>query len=406
MSCEFTASPAANEIKVFVVTEDLNLKAKTLWLYQAISESLLHTFKNVILIDQEHFKQLNGNPTEKDIVIFADAFFLGEQKELSDGFLSKIKSFKIWISFDDEYYMYWTIYFSRYMDLVITFDTVTEAYLNQLGMNVIICPHPVHLRDYLGESHYKYDVSFIGNISEIKPGRRRFLERISKDYRNCFFPGIDGIYVPADEMYEVFLRTKINISLSKISYFRLGFDPPLMSERRGFKGRPFEIGAAGGFCLTEFSPAIERFLLPNIDIVTFHDVEEALKKIDYYLEFEDERLSILRSLKTKVTNSFASNSSENLMLKTVVKAYESRNINSTFTTGYEKQDIFLESLELTRFLYQVRYGKLRRAVKSYLGFWRAGWYTCTQLHRLLLVSMTSFFVRKIMSIFNLKRRER
>ena len=79
---------------------------------------------------------------------------------------------------------------------------------------------------------------------------------------------------------KIFNRSRINLNLS------------LRSIRSGIPLRVWDILGAGGFCLTNYQPELPLFFVNGRDLVWFNSTEEMLKKIDYYLAHEDERLKI------------------------------------------------------------------------------------------------------------------
>ena len=60
----------------------------------------------------------------------------------------------------------------------------------------------------------------------------------------------------------------------------------------GLNMRHFEITAAGGFMLCHAQPELTDNFVPDKECVVFHDEEELLQKIEYYLEHPDERVAI------------------------------------------------------------------------------------------------------------------
>ena len=104
-------------------------------------------------------------------------------------------------------------------------------------------------------------------------------------------PGLSGKYVALGDMHATFRKSKINLNLTAISVFFNGSHPlPLEALRRGFKGRPFEIGTCGGFCLSEKSPALEHILNVASCIDFFSKKDDCFEKSKNYLVNEKERV--------------------------------------------------------------------------------------------------------------------
>ncbi len=72
----------------------------------------------------------------------------------------------------------------------------------------------------------------------------------------------------------------------------LNYDKPLINKIKGFKGRPMEIAMTKSFCLSEYSPAIERLFKQGLEIEYFYSKEYLLEKVEYYLRYEEVREKI------------------------------------------------------------------------------------------------------------------
>lgn len=92
-----------------------------------------------------------------------------------------------------------------------------------------------------------------------------------KNYGTCGY---------SDMMPCVFNASRINLNIS------------LRSIHSGVPLRVMDIMAAGGFLLSNYQPEIAELFKEDKEVVLFRSLEEAITKIKYYLEHEDERLSI------------------------------------------------------------------------------------------------------------------
>ena len=79
----------------------------------------------------------------------------------------------------------------------------------------------------------------------------------------------DTAYLSIDGMYTVFHNSKINLSFSGITTY-LKSTNILLPRIRGHKARPFEILAAGGFCLCEFAISTDKIFKDGKEIVFFY----------------------------------------------------------------------------------------------------------------------------------------
>jgi len=86
-----------------------------------------------------------------------------------------------------------------------------------------------------------------------------------------------------NEMPKIFRDSKIN----------LNFTIPNIID--GTPLRVLDILACGGFCLTSGRPDLGRHFQDGHDLVVFEGREDLLKKADYYLSHEDERLCIAQN---------------------------------------------------------------------------------------------------------------
>lgn len=204
------------------------------------------------------------------------------------------------MGYDDEYMYPWTFHMMRYLDFIVTFDPVVYEYGRSVGLNSILTPHPlpkVHdERPILRENEYLFDVSFIGTVDPAKPNRYEFIEQIRTAFPRCYFPGYYGERISLDKMHEIFSFSKININLTGITARNISPALPLQNARRGFKGRPFEIGLCGGFCLSEYSPALDVVNPSNTVIPFFSNSKEAVEKINFFISNPHDRNNIASNL--------------------------------------------------------------------------------------------------------------
>ncbi|MCR4842585.1 MAG: glycosyltransferase [Eubacterium sp.] len=82
------------------------------------------------------------------------------------------------------------------------------------------------------------------------------------------------------EMSKVFYLSRINLNLTNPSI------------RTGIPQRIFDVMGCGGFMLTNYQPEIEEQFEIGKEIEVFYDVDDLIKKTEYYLGHERERLEI------------------------------------------------------------------------------------------------------------------
>lgn len=82
------------------------------------------------------------------------------------------------------------------------------------------------------------------------------------------------------EMPRVFHISRINLNITSRSI------------ESGIPQRVFDVLAVGGFLLTNYQPELEEWFQAGVDLEVYHDTEELLYKVDYYLKHEKERIRI------------------------------------------------------------------------------------------------------------------
>ncbi|MBI4266916.1 MAG: glycosyltransferase [Chloroflexi bacterium] len=129
----------------------------------------------------------------------------------------------------------------------------------------------------------KYDVSFVGSLRADRDDYIRALK--NRNIPVSLFGLSFGNFVSYPEMAEIFHNSKINLNFSKTYRYM----------KSGVKGRIFKVCLAGGFLLTEYFPGLEDYFEIGREIDCFHDKQELLEKIDYYLSHDAERRAIARA---------------------------------------------------------------------------------------------------------------
>lgn len=142
-------------------------------------------------------------------------------------------------------------------------------------------PHGVEPRAFPStpKAMPKYDVSFVGHL--VSEERIEFLDRIFKEFPNFWFGKRLSRYVKdegqMDDCADIFRKSKIVLN------------PPTKDD---VNMRHFEACAAGAFQLTKWCPGLEDLFEDGKHLVMYKTVDEAIKKIRYYLENDKERQAI------------------------------------------------------------------------------------------------------------------
>jgi hypothetical protein len=196
-------------------------------------------------------------------------------------------------AFDDaNYFDKSTRYYAQAFDLVLTEGLHNVRRYELYGMNS---------RPYYGgydvqtlskfRSEKQYDVCFVGDIGG-KVGRREHLRHLIENNINTKAHGwgtIGGV-VSNDEMYRIYGSSRIGLNLSGVTMGSY-LDKDLTINRRikPIKGKSQEIALTGTFVLSEYSPGTNEIFDVGREIDIFHDREELLSKVKYYLENDKER---------------------------------------------------------------------------------------------------------------------
>ena len=164
---------------------------------------------------------------------------------------------------------------TTYPDIVSLYhrDGIPNVLLTQWGASSETFSSPINASQCI------YQVSFVGRafgsrISRVKEIKDKGIEV------QCFGHGWDSGSVTDNEMYRIMKESFISINFA--------------NSRGGnqIKARTFEIPGAGGFLLTEYTPGLELFYEIGKEIDVFHNNEELIEKINFYLEQPDLRDSI------------------------------------------------------------------------------------------------------------------
>ena len=162
------------------------------------------------------------------------------------------------------------------------------------------------------------EVSFVGLKNE---GRAALVDQVRAAgiSLSLFGGGWDGGRLPQAEFTRLFSRSKINLNLTsprslweRNSFGRLfarrslnRFAPDfhivdnahswLNARILQIKGRPFEIAACGGFCISGYADDFETYYKENEEMVFYRSSEDLIEKIKYYLAHPEERARIAKA---------------------------------------------------------------------------------------------------------------
>jgi len=145
------------------------------------------------------------------------------------------------------------------------------------------------LREPLPASRCKYPVSFIGTAHG---NRKQWIAALKERGIEvaCFGYGWDSGPIPSEEIPRVIRESVISLNFANSA---LVWERGVLPRRHNqIKARVFEVCGAGGFLLTEWAPGIEKYYIPDQEIVVFKTIDELTQKISYYLTHPSERDAI------------------------------------------------------------------------------------------------------------------
>ncbi len=147
----------------------------------------------------------------------------------------------------------------------------------------------------------KYDVCFVGHL--VSQSRIDFLEAVFKEFPNFWYGQRLSRYVQdsgqVDDCADIFRKSRIVLN------------PPTKGD---FNMRHAEAAATGSFQITEDVPGLKEVF--GDSIVTYESIDDAVKKIRYYLDHDEERMALARKAHDIVLASHTYEDNLNAILRT------------------------------------------------------------------------------------------
>ncbi|MDC0151491.1 glycosyltransferase [Paracoccaceae bacterium] len=278
-------------------------KYKTLYLIDNVD---LHGFSNL-------HKRIESYIVENN----ADLLFVDMSSTLMDPFVlidlkTKYKFTVIALAIDDEMkFTQISSTLSTIADLLITSDYISVDRYRQSGVNAHFLPLPVYIPNELPVENEKFknQVSFIGRKAKDKPLRDIYLDVLEKQKAiDIAILGNQGSqtenFLSSVDMYSLFRNSAINLNFTGITVDHIS-ENALFKRIRGMKLRPFEIYAAGGVCLSEYSISLAQCFKDGEDIIFFRNPQEMLSKIKYFLTHNEKAREIAHAGRVKVLETYS-----------------------------------------------------------------------------------------------------
>ncbi len=121
---------------------------------------------------------------------------------------------------------------------------------------------------------------------------------------DVYGPGWDKWFTAqSPEGTRIILRNPVNYRTTLPQLYRdakIVVNRSPLNLQNAVQQRCFDVGACGGFILTEYKPVLERHFSIGEEIAVYENCEDLRGKIRFYLEHEDERLAMATRLHEKV----------------------------------------------------------------------------------------------------------
>ena len=255
-------------------------------------------------------KYINKFIAEKKIGVVFSSPFAGNYQLSVEFYASLENKAKIvfWM-FDDELYLgVYSQYYSQIADAVITTDYFGVSEYQKLDIPAIFYFSSHSKNNYYPvEIDKEIDVWFIGDCT--KNDRRDYVNYLIKNGVGVetFGRGSKNGIINRNEFSKIISTSKINLNFTKIDNLNwINCGEPLLNRVRQSKGRPIEIALTKSFCLSEYSPEINVLFEIGKEIDVFHDEEELLEKVKYYLSNKSRREEIAQNAYKKAIENYES----------------------------------------------------------------------------------------------------
>jgi spore maturation protein CgeB len=261
-----------------------------------VVEPLLEIFPRAVSYNfGDRYKKIGGRSMNRELL----ELFLSEKpdyvfihmsvEEIYKSTISRMTNSGVltigWFSDDQVVFHKYSKWWGAVLSYCITLGRKSYKSYLQLGINAILSQPAANPKSYHPHPCSRiYDVSFIGALY---PHRNEFFQKLSNmGIAINLFGKAGGQYIPFEDMVRIFSESKVNLNLCG-SYASAAI--------KQIKAHIYEITMSGGFLLTEYAPHLEDYFEIGKEIVVFDGVEDAVQKIEYYLNHDDERKEIAKA---------------------------------------------------------------------------------------------------------------
>ncbi len=163
--------------------------------------------------------------------------------------------------------------FGKAIDLYTTSDLLSISKYSKLGLKSIYlpfgCSHSLQ-KEYIRD----IDVSFVGSNYGM---RKVYIDALQKSGINIkvYGPGFENGKVTADEIIEIYNRSKIILGISQVGY---------QSKHRNLKTRDFDAISSGALYISNSCDEFDAFFTPGYHYIKFVDIDDLIQKIKFFLD--------------------------------------------------------------------------------------------------------------------------
>ncbi len=229
-------------------------------------------------------------------------------------------------------------------DYIITTDPISKPKYILFWQNVILSEYWIKENDlHKPSKNYKYNISFIWWLNS---WRKFIIDELENNWIHveCFWSWWKNWRVSFTKMYEIFNSSKINLNLSNSVHYNFRylfswiihfkkqnkfidiFRPIaniMLSKKTSeqIKARFFEVMWAGWFLLSYNLDGLDKYFIKNNEIVLYEwwNINDIIKKINYYLSHEEKRQMIAQNWFNKIKSNYTFEKTLTKIINTVIK---------------------------------------------------------------------------------------
>lgn len=296
------------------------------------------------------------------ILLFVTTYWLEFDVEILKHLREKV--YIVYWMFDDEtLYETFTKYYGQLADLVVTTDYYATFKYAQMGIDSICYFSSYDINKYEILNLEKcIDVSMVGRMD--KDNRKELVDYLSNNgiEIETYGVGTKHGFIKFEDMIKVFNSSKINISTTGIVTDLLTELEPAVHKIKQNKGIIAQIALTKSFVLSEYASGIEQIFELGKEIEVFHDEEELLDKVKYYLAHEHEREVIALRGYQRALKDYDKDVAIPRIVKEIYRRYEGVNWDERQKEGVEVyfNDVFKKIYSNFRFQHILHFAKKGR----------------------------------------------